>query len=275
MAFAVDGYLIELMDEQGGLQVWRKAAASSEMLAIETSLQPSRRGQHRYQADKVIPPRWVNVVLMPRDFTYVDFSATVPRQSWYPRHPYGHVGPSFRVLYRPDVHCAVLGVHYLNPEPRRGVRLRIRLDISPIAYAPDGIPVFELWGAVGILSRDRFPDDLIGTIVYQAFDDYQNPQVEKSRDETRTVQEAAYLCHWLTSGALLNTLRRIDNIDIEKGGRHQFKAVNRNNGRTAPIPDHPGGLPHHLPRRIARQLDIPFDEILAAAGRQKRRRSGK
>jgi len=275
MALKVDGYIVELMDGEGGLQVWRKAASSSEMLVISASLEPSRRGQYRYQAEKVIPPKWVNVVLMPKDFTYVEYSAIVPKQLWVPRRPYVHVGPSFRVIYHPGVHGTVLGVYYLNPEPWRSMRLRIRMDISPIVHAPDGIPLFELWSAVDIFSRDRFPDDLIAQIVDQAFEDYRNPEVEKFREEVRTAQEASHVFYFLTPRALRTALEKIEGIEIVRGGRHQFKAVNRNNGRTAPVADHPGELPHYRPRQIARELDIPFDELLVAVGRKKKRGTGR
>jgi len=188
-----EGYLVELVEQDGTVRVLARANDWDWQLVAETqaeSLTPPAStpqmlrlvagvSSWRYERDLYVPSQWVNLIRLPPEYAYGGYQARVPVRRRYGRIVPVHVGPGIQLIYDPDDRRPEFAIRYFNPNPTRR-HFRISVDVFPIAFSDQGIPLFELWGELDPFSHSRWWREApVYDVLRQALDDYRDPNLSK------------------------------------------------------------------------------------------------
>jgi hypothetical protein len=278
----VEGYIVEILNSNGSMEILWKDTKQPKMFIIRTKLDeppmstPMRAANrllkpksiYRYRATREIKPNWVNIVLFPDNFLYTTFSSTlpVPKTRWnsirevFPLH----IGPNFQ-----KTKYNQLVLYYLNPNRNKAVRIKNQIDIIHVEHRQLEEPFSDTFGICKNLStrEKEHPNgekNLIEEIIEKAKNDLNDNSILRGEITLAKQDQANLWFLFEKPKVLMEALKKIG-ISIKKGGgKHQYKATNPKNGRSAPIPDHPRGLQPYFAKQIAKQLDIPYESLLKA-----------
>ena len=106
------------------------------------------------------------------------------------------------------------------------------------------------------------PDSLAQKVVDCADRDLADPSIDKPAEPIRIDDpgEIKDYLSFMTTDVLLRRIKKAldDDVEITRGGRHQYKVTLKKTGKPAPVPDH-GELPPYFPKSLCKELGI--DEV--------------
>lgn len=269
-----NGIIYERIFSNGKIKIYWKDKSSNDIVIflsqlpkqpLETSIAVvnalSQREIYKYATDRIINPLWINLVLLPNEYTHITYkrNVPVPKPNWRSTRltlPL-HNGP-----YIAQSSNGNTGYLYFNPNMKRRIRIK-----SDIVIAPINSNNSSMIGDFNIISNfTKAENNLIDKIIKKITDDLRNPKIKKIEQPLKSLQDFGILLLLDNRRSLTNALNRIEGILVGKSkGKHQYKVKNLKNGKSAPIPDHSKGYAPWFPRKITRQLGIPYEKLLEAA----------
>lgn len=275
MMSEIDGYIVEVLDANGAIKVFWRDMSSSEMFVLNAKLDEPPIPKHirvanmfgghtiyRYKSKREINPKWINIVILPKDYLYITYSSKLPLpkpkwNSFKVKFPI-HIGTNFFIEKKENR----LTLYYLNPNQNIIYHIGNQMDIVPLKHPqlePDAVNRY-----FSFLRKNQRLDEknLIDQIIEQSHNDIKDDNITKREDDVETLDKLN-LCLFITNTrTLINALKRIHGIEIVAGGKHPYKARNLNNNLSAPIPQHSRGLSPFFAKKIAKELGIKYETLI-------------
>jgi len=160
MTFRIDGYIVEVLDANGAIKVLWRDTSSSEMFVLNAKLDEPPipigiRGNnmfgghaiYRYKSKRELNPKWINIVILPKDYLYITYSSNLPLpkpkwNSYKVKFPI-HIGTNFFIERKENR----LTLYYLNPNQNIIYHIKNQMDIVPLKH-----PLFEPDAAINYFS---------------------------------------------------------------------------------------------------------------------------
>lgn len=272
----IAGYIVELMNRDGELEILSRDYTQPELTVIRTKLdqhpivkkaKPEIEVQYRldkseniatyrYKGKREIKPHWINIIILPETYSYCTYRTNLPipkpKTYVFSSALMFHIGTGF--YHTTDNNNCF---YYINPNSTGCVNTMTQMDIAPFT------DTLELADLLGQLHDEH--TNLIDKTITQANTDRKDKKIIQHNIVLTNQHDVIYHFSLAKPKFLIKALRKIPHIKVTSAGGHQHKATNMNNNRSAPIPWHSRELDHHFPSRLAKELDIPYEVLLAAS----------
>ena len=297
----LNGYILERISQGGHVEILRRIFDFDELLSISVRkrlpiILPTSDGAkleehfmieviirhgngfcYRFAGCRLIGSRIAYVVLLPKNYVYTNYNLLLPKTTGHYKRVKKmlfsgrevevvksrrledrvHIGPNFGLFHDPWEKREVLALYYVNPN-RVSVDLDVCLDIQPITE--ENVSSCSQLRQVLEAHPENEKSNLIQQVINQAHSDLNNQSIRKAKEQVSSIEEAEAFLFLVSTKRLLRKLKRMG-IEIERGGRHQYKAMNPKTGNTAPIP-YRKELPHYFIKTICKQLQIEYDSLI-------------
>lgn len=278
------GYIVEFLYSNGELEILSRDYQRPELNIVKSKLdqhpivkketpeiklqykldKATNQAVYRYKGRRELRPHWINVVVLPDDYLYITYLANLPnpKPKWKSSSkdfPF-HIGNSFYLTNHNQ-----LCLFYINPNKSKSYTISNQMDITHFKNTEQikntNMEYFEFKNILG----HEYPN-LLDKTIEQATKDRKDNELKKQKIELSNQRDVICHFHIANPKNLIKALERIEYIKVTKGGGsgHQYKATNTKNNRSAPIPWHKE-LDHAFPKKLAKQLGIPYDVLLSAS----------
>ena len=290
----LNGYHIERITQGGQIEILRRSLNFKELIVISIAerlpvIIPTTENQkvkaalmaskilgnnyYRYSMRRIIGPKYLYLILLPRNYTYTNYFFLTPKSTThYRKISYTgnfayvkssrlerrfHVGPCIGLFSNPWENSSCFSLYYINPNDTE-VDLRICLDIAPF----DEKSLQSLFQIYGALGASRKEIGLIQQTINKAYRDLKDSKIRKVKEHVDSLRASDTLLYLMVKNTrvLLRKLKRLG-LEIKSAGKHQYKAKNPKTGNTAPISWRREFKPYYI-RKLCDELQIDYNRLL-------------